>query len=105
MIEAQRAGNAQIAFYGPASYARAVLTGVEIDPLVVPRHSNGMTGYYSVIYVKADSPYKTIDDLAGKTSPSSTRTRPPATTPRASSWTAPARPSTPSSQVLLRRQP
>lgn len=67
VIEAQRAGNVQIAMYGPASYARAVLTGVDIDPLVVPRHSNGATGYYSVIYVKADSPYRTIDDLAGKT--------------------------------------
>lgn len=67
VIEAQRAGNAQIAMYGPASYARAVMTGVELDPLVVPRHSNGMTGYYSVVYVRADSAYKTIEDLRGKT--------------------------------------
>lgn len=67
VIEAQRAGNAQIAMYGPASYARAVMTGVEIDPLVVPRHSNGMTGYFSVVYVRADSPYKTVEDLRGKT--------------------------------------
>ena len=66
VIEAQRAGNAQIAFYGPASYARAVITGVATDPVVVSRHSNGLTGYYSVIYVKADSPYKTLDDLKGK---------------------------------------
>ncbi len=67
VIEAQRAGNAQIAFYGPASYARAVMTGVEVEPMVVARHSNGMTGYYSVIYVKADSPYQKIEDLRGKT--------------------------------------
>jgi phosphonate transport system substrate-binding protein len=66
VIEGQRAGNIQIAMYGPASYARAVLTGVGTEPLVVPRHSNGLTGYYSVIYVKADSPYKSIDDLKGK---------------------------------------
>ena len=35
-------------------------------PVVVSRHSDGLTGYYSVIYVKADSPYKTLDDLKGK---------------------------------------
>jgi phosphonate transport system substrate-binding protein len=66
VIEAQRAGFAQIAFYGPASYARAVITGVATEPVAVARHSNGLTGYYSVIYVKADSPYKTIADLKGK---------------------------------------
>ena len=38
VIEAQRAGNAQIGFYGPASYARAVLTGVATEPVVVSRH-------------------------------------------------------------------
>jgi phosphonate transport system substrate-binding protein len=66
VIEAQRAGFAQIAYYGPASYARAVITGVATEPVAVARHSNGLTGYYSVIYVKADSPYKTITDLKGK---------------------------------------
>lgn len=67
VIEGQRAGNIHIGFYGPASYARAVLTGVGTEPMVVARHSNGLTGYYSVLYVKADSPYKTIEDLKGKT--------------------------------------
>jgi len=66
VIEAQRAGNAQIAFYGPASYARAVLTGVATEPVAVSRHSNGLTGYYSVIYTLANGPYKSIDDLKGK---------------------------------------
>jgi phosphonate transport system substrate-binding protein len=67
VIEGQRAGNIQIGYYGPASYSRAVMTGVETEPLVVPRHNNGVTGYYSVVYVRADSPYKTIEDLRGKT--------------------------------------
>jgi phosphonate transport system substrate-binding protein len=67
VIEGQRAGNIQIGFYGPASYARAVITGVETEPMVVARHSNGLTGYYSVLYVTADSPYKSIEDLKGKT--------------------------------------
>ena len=67
VIEAQRAGNAQIAFYGPASYARAVMTGVKTVPLVNTRHETGVTGYYSVLWVRADSPYKSVQDLKGKT--------------------------------------
>lgn len=66
VIESQRAGNAQLAFYGPASFARAVMTGVKIEPIVNQRHDTGASGYYSVIYVRADSPYKTIEDLKGK---------------------------------------
>jgi len=67
VIEGQRAGNIHVAMYGPASYARAVMTGVGTEPLVVQRHENGATGYYSVVYVKASSPYKTMADLKGKT--------------------------------------
>jgi phosphonate transport system substrate-binding protein len=66
VIEAQRAGNAQIAFYGPASYARAILTGVVTEPIAVSRHNTGLTGYYSVIWVLANSPYQKLDDLKGK---------------------------------------
>lgn len=66
VIEGQRAGNIQIAFYGPASFARAVMTGVKIEPIVNQKHDNGASGYYSVLYVRADSPYKTIEDLKGK---------------------------------------
>ncbi|MHC1999230.1 phosphonate ABC transporter substrate-binding protein [Methylobacterium sp. CM6241] len=66
VIESQRAGNAQLAFYGPASFARAVMTGVKIEPIVNQRHDTGASGYYSVIYVRADSPYKSIEDLKGK---------------------------------------
>jgi phosphonate transport system substrate-binding protein len=67
VIEAQRAGNAQIAWYGPASYARAVMTGVKTEPLVNQRHETGLNGYYSVLWVRADSPYKSVQDLKGKT--------------------------------------
>ena len=34
VIEGQRAGNIHIAFYGPASFARAVMTGVKVEPIV-----------------------------------------------------------------------
>lgn len=56
VIEGQRAGNIQIAFYGPASFARAVMTGVKVEPLVNQKHDNGASGYYSVIYVRATAP-------------------------------------------------
>jgi phosphonate transport system substrate-binding protein len=67
VIEGQRAGNIQIAYYGPASYSKAYLTGVKTEPFVTTRNNDGAIGYYSVLYVKADSPYKDIQDLKGKT--------------------------------------
>jgi len=67
VIEGQRAGNIEIAHYGPASYAKAYLTGVKTEPFATTRKDNGEIGYYSVIYVKADSPYHDIHDLKGKT--------------------------------------
>lgn len=66
VIEGQRNGSIHLAGYGPASYARAVVTGVKVEPFVTTVNSDGTVGYYSVFYVRADSPYKTIDDLKGK---------------------------------------
>ena len=67
VIEGQRAGNIQIAYYGPASYSKAYMTGVKTEPFVTTRNGSGEIGYYSVIYVKASSPYQKIEDLKGKT--------------------------------------
>jgi phosphonate transport system substrate-binding protein len=66
VIEGQRAGNVHIGYYGPASFARARLTGVKTDAFVIDVNSDGTKGYYSVFYVLANSPYKTIADLKGK---------------------------------------
>ena len=66
VIEGQRNGSIHIAGYGPASYARAIVTGVKIDPFCTTVNNDGTIGYYSVFYVRSDSPYKTIDDLKGK---------------------------------------
>jgi phosphonate transport system substrate-binding protein len=66
VIEGQRAGNIHIGYYGPASFARARLTGVKTDAFVIDVNSDGTKGYYSVFYVLKDSPYKTIEDLKGK---------------------------------------
>jgi len=66
VIEGQRAGNIHIGFYGPASFARARLTGVKTDAFVMDVNSDGSTGYYSVFYVLAKSPYRKVEDLKGK---------------------------------------
>jgi phosphonate transport system substrate-binding protein len=66
VIEGQRNGSIHLAGYGPASYARAVVTGVAVEPFATAVNADGTVGYYSVFYVRADSPYKTLDDLKGK---------------------------------------
>jgi phosphonate transport system substrate-binding protein len=66
VIEGQRAGNIHIGYYGPASFARARLTGVKTDAFVIDVNSDGSKGYYSVFYVLANSPYQKIEDLKGK---------------------------------------
>jgi phosphonate transport system substrate-binding protein len=66
VIEGQRAGNIQIGYYGPASFARARLTGVQTDAFIIDVNNDGTKGYYSVFYVLANSPYKSVGDLKGK---------------------------------------
>lgn len=66
VVEGQRAGNIHIAMYGPASYARAYLTGAQVEPFAIEVSADGTKGYYSVLYVKAEAPYKSIEDLRGK---------------------------------------
>src|SRR5580698_807652 len=66
VIEGQRAGNIHIAYYGPASFSRARMTGVQTDAFIIDVNQDGTKGYYSVFYVRADSPYQKIEDLKGK---------------------------------------
>ncbi len=66
VVEGQRAGNIHIAMYGPASYARAYVTGAKVEPFAIEVSGDGTMGYYSVLYVKAGSPYQKIEDLKGK---------------------------------------
>ncbi|MEZ2408773.1 phosphonate ABC transporter substrate-binding protein [Bosea sp. RCC_152_1] len=66
IIEGQRAGNIQIGMYGPASFARARVTGVKVDAFAIETNLDGTKGYHSVFYVKKDSPYQKIEDLKGK---------------------------------------
>jgi phosphonate transport system substrate-binding protein len=66
VIEGQRASNIHISYYGPASFARARLTGVGTDAFVIDVNSDGSKGYNSVFYVLGKSPYHKIEDLKGK---------------------------------------
>jgi phosphonate transport system substrate-binding protein len=66
VIEGQRAGNVHIASYGPASFARAQLTGVKTTAFAIDVNNDGSKGYFSVFLVADKSPYKTIQDLKGK---------------------------------------
>lgn len=66
VIEGQRAGNIHIGSYGPSSFARALQTGAKIDAIVIEVNADGTKGYYSVLWVKKDSPYQKIEDLKGK---------------------------------------
>lgn len=66
VIEGQRAGNIHIAQYGPSSFARALTTGAKINAFAIETNLDGTKGYHSVFYVKAASPYQTVQDLRGK---------------------------------------
>lgn len=66
VIEGHKAGNIHIGWHGPGSFARAYqVTDGGVTPFAA-MNNNGVIGYYSVIYVKADSPYQTLADLKGK---------------------------------------
>jgi phosphonate transport system substrate-binding protein len=66
VIEGQRAGNILIASYGPSSFARALMTGAQVEAFAIEVNLDGTKGYYSVFYVKKDSPFQKIEDLRGK---------------------------------------
>lgn len=67
VIEAMRSGHVQFASVGPAAYALArKVMGEGIAPVAVTLDNDGNLGYYSVIAVRADSPYQTLADIKGK---------------------------------------
>jgi phosphonate transport system substrate-binding protein len=66
VIEGQRSGQVHLAYYGPASFARAIKEGVKVEAVAQDVNEDGTRGYYSVFYVKKDSSYQKIEDLKGK---------------------------------------
>jgi phosphonate transport system substrate-binding protein len=67
LIEAMRSGNLDFARIGPANYALArKLMGEGVTPVLRDVDNAGAEGYYSILVVRADSPYRTMDDVKGK---------------------------------------
>lgn len=66
-IQAIAAGQVDIASMGGGSYANVDdQVGELVVPFLLSRQAEGNEGYYSAIMVKADSPYKSIEDLRGR---------------------------------------
>lgn len=67
VIEGVRAKKIELARFGPASYSRAhLVTNGQVEPIAAELDKNGDFGYHSVIIVKSESPYQTVEDLEGK---------------------------------------
>lgn len=59
--------NLEYAGLGSSGYAGIYIQAPEaVEPLVTTQQVDDSIGYYSVLYVRADSPYKSVDDLKGK---------------------------------------
>jgi phosphonate transport system substrate-binding protein len=68
VIEGQRAGQIDMASYGPFSYVIAKDSGVNIEPVAAPTSDKDkQPAYTSLAYVRADSGIQELADLQGKT--------------------------------------
>ncbi|WP_114375787.1 phosphate/phosphite/phosphonate ABC transporter substrate-binding protein [Elioraea thermophila] len=67
-VEALRADQAEFGYLGPAAYALARrVAGDKIVPIASGTDLDGGAGYHSVIIVRADSPFRSLADLRGRT--------------------------------------
>jgi phosphonate transport system substrate-binding protein len=67
VIEGHRAGTVHIAEHGPSSYVRAwTVTHGGVEPFLTPINPDGSTGYYGVLYVRANDPAQSLQDLRGR---------------------------------------
>ena len=68
IVQAFSAGQIHLGRMGGAAYAAGYIdSNGGIEPLVMNVEPNGGRGYHSVLIVRADSPYKSLEDLKGKT--------------------------------------
>jgi phosphonate transport system substrate-binding protein len=67
VVQALAADQIEFAFLGSSAYA-AAYTASEggVQPILATESQNGATGYFSIVTVRCDSGYKSIDDLKGK---------------------------------------
>src|SRR5512138_3569960 len=68
VIQALAADQIEFAFLGSSAYAAAwTETSGGVEPLVSRLEDDGSTGYFSIVAVRCDGPYKKMEDLKGKT--------------------------------------
>lgn len=68
IIQAMASGQVDVSQLGASAYASLdSQVGPKAAPILINRSNDGATGYYSGILVRADSPYRKIADLKGKT--------------------------------------
>jgi phosphonate transport system substrate-binding protein len=68
LTEGLLAGRLDTATLGAAGYASLYLQKPDaVEPIVTVEEQDGTLGYRSVLLVRADSPYQTLDDLRGRT--------------------------------------
>lgn len=67
VVEAMRNKHIEFARIGPANYALAHrVMGAGVEPVAKTVDLEGQVGYHSVIIVKADSPFTTLESLRGR---------------------------------------
>ncbi len=67
VIEGLRTGQVHYAHLGPAAYARAqIVTKGGVEPMVTGVNSEGVIGYFSVLYVRANDAAQKLEDLKGR---------------------------------------
>jgi phosphonate transport system substrate-binding protein len=67
VMEGLLEGELDAAGLGPGTYAGVYLRDPDaVEPLVAVKQLDGSLGYHSVLFVRADSPYQTLDDLRGR---------------------------------------
>lgn len=68
VIEGMRAGQVDVASFGPFSYVIAKDSGVDLSPVAAPTNAQDEEpAYTSLAYVRKDSDIQSIEDLEGKT--------------------------------------
>lgn len=66
-IQALSTGQVDMANIAGGGYANVdAQVGDKVAPILAVREAEGQMGYYSAVLVKADSPYRTLQDLKGK---------------------------------------
>lgn len=67
VIQALSANQIEFAFLGSSAYAAAYTASEgNVVPLLTSLQNDDSTGYYSIVAVRCDSGYKSLDDLKGK---------------------------------------